>query len=256
MTNILEVDRVSWKAGEKEILKNISFSVRKGAFVGLIGPNGAGKSSLLRCLYRVNQPSSGAVKIFDQDIWKTSAKSAAKKVAVILQEHSEHLGLRVKDVVSLGLTPHKRLFEMDNVKDKEEVLSAIQQVDLERLMQEPYAHLSGGEKQRVMVARAIVQKPQLLLMDEPTNHLDIHYQIDVLKLVQKMGVTVFSSFHDLNLAAAYCDQIVVIHKGELAAVGTPKEVITENMISSIFKTCAVIDEHPLYKSPRITYAYE
>ncbi len=256
MTNILDVDKVCWRAGDKDILRDISFSVKKGAFVGLIGPNGAGKSSLLRCLYRVNKPSSGEVRLFGENIWDISAKHNAKKVAVILQEHSEHLGLRVKDVIALGLTPHKRLFEMDSLSDKEKVDKAISQVDLQSLKHESYAHLSGGEKQRVMVARAIVQNPELLLMDEPTNHLDIHYQIDVLKLVQKMGVTVFSSFHDLNLAAAYCDQIVVIHNGKLAAVGTAEDVITENMISTIFKTCAVVDVHPLHKSPRVTYAYE
>ncbi len=256
MTQILDVNQLSWSAGHKQILRDISFAVEQGSFVGLIGPNGAGKSSLLRCLYRVNQPTSGNVKIFGEDIWQASAKHTAKKVAVILQEHSEHLGLRVRDVVGLGLTPHKKMFELDSAQDKNRIDQAVQSVDLEHLLHEPYAHLSGGEKQRVMVARAIVQNPRLLLMDEPTNHLDIHYQIDVLRLVQKMGVTVFSSFHDLNLAAAYCDKIILINNGELAAVGTPEEVITENMISSVFKTCAVVDTHPLHKSPRVTYAYE
>jgi iron complex transport system ATP-binding protein len=255
MTAILAVNNLGWDAGNRRILDNISFDVEQGSFVGLIGPNGSGKSSLLRCLYRVNQPCRGSVELFGQNIWQHSAKDNAKKVAVILQEHSEHLGLRVKDVVGLGLTPHKKLFTLDSPADKEKISRAIEQVDLTAFSDEPYVHLSGGEKQRVMVARAMVQDPQLLLMDEPTNHLDIHYQISVLQQVQKMGVTIFASFHDLNLAAAYCDRIITIDHGHIVSNGTPEEVLTANMIESVFKTQALVDQHPLYGKPRITYAY-
>ncbi len=255
MTAILSVDSLGWDAGDKTILDDISFEIETGAFVGLIGANGAGKSSLLRCLYRVNRPTRGSVSIFEQNIWQHSARDNAKKVAVILQEHSDHLGLRVRDVVALGLTPHKKLFSLDTDSDLGKIQRAIAQVDLSDFSHEPYAHLSGGEKQRVMVARAIVQDPQLLLMDEPTNHWDIRYQIDVLQQVKNMGVTVLSSFHDLNLAAAYCDTIIALDKGRLVAVGSPAEVLTEDRIAAMFNTRAMIDEHPLHGSPRISYAY-
>lgn len=255
LKNILTVDHLSWSASNKQILKDISFSVKQGSFVGLIGPNGAGKSSLLRCLYRVNQPSAGSIELFGKNIWHHSIKDNARKVAVILQEHSDQMGLRVHDVIAQGLTPHKKLFELDRAADKQKIVDSIELLDLQDLAHEPYAHLSGGEKQRVMTARAMVQSPQLLLMDEPTNHLDVHYQIEILKKIQSMGVTVLTSFHDLNIAAAYCDHILMLDKGQLVAEGKPEDVITEESISSIFKACVVVDQHPIHQHPRITYAY-
>ena len=252
---ILSVDHLSWTVGDKQILNDISFTVKQGSFVGLIGPNGAGKSSLLRCLYRVNEPSTGAIELFGKNIWHHSIKANARKVAVILQEHSDQMGLRVHDVIAQGLTPHKKLFEFDSAADKKKIVDAIEMLDLQTLAHEPYAHLSGGEKQRVMTARAMVQSPQLLLMDEPTNHLDVHYQIEILKKIQNMGVTVLTSFHDLNIAAAYCDHILMIDKGRLVAEGKPETVITEDSISSIFKACVVVDQHPIHRHPRITYTY-
>ena len=252
---LLTVEHLSWQAGGQGILKEISFQIRSGQFVGLIGPNGAGKSSLMRCLYRVNQPSQGHIKLLGQDIWQQSAKQNARQIAVILQEHSEHIGLTVADIVALGLTPHKRLFERDTAADRERVQQILEQIDLYSLRSSLFGHLSGGEKQRVMLARAMVQQPTLLVMDEPTNHLDVHYQIDVLQKVKALNITVLASFHDLNLAAAFCDWLLVLDRGRLVASGSPDEVLTEDLISSVFKTCARVDQHPLHRHPRISYAY-
>lgn len=252
---LLSVSNVSWSAGQAKILDAISFDIEKGGFVGLIGPNGAGKSSLMRSLYRVNKPESGSILFEGQDVWQLSANANARNMAVILQEQSEHLGLSVYEVVALGLTPHKKLFEWDSIEDKKQILRLISENDLEHLSQRLYSNLSGGEKQRVMLARAMVQNPKFLIMDEPTNHLDVHYQVEVLRKVKQLNLTVLASFHDLNLAAAFCDQIIVLNKGQLSAIGKPEEVLTETLLNEVFNTRAFVDKHPIHHHPRITYAY-
>ena len=254
-SHVISVTNLGWDVGNQSILEDISFSVSRGQFVGLIGPNGAGKSSLLRCLYRVNQPSCGRVEIEGRDIWRSSLKENAKKVAVILQENGDYFGLSVKDVVAMGLTPHKSLFSGDSPQDKERVVQALAQVGLQEFEKSAFANLSGGEKQRVMVARAIVQQPQVLLMDEPTNHLDVHYQIEVLQLAKSLGITVLASIHDLNLASAFCDSILLLDKGKLVSSGSPEDVLTQENLLSHFRTKAIVDTHPTSHCPRISYDY-
>ena len=254
-SDLLHVSNISWSASETKILDDISFEIKKGSFVGLIGPNGAGKSSLMRCIYRVNKPDTGSVLFEGQNVWQGSTNENAKNMAVILQEQSEHLGLSVYEVVALGLTPHKKLFEWDTLEDKQQIQNVLKDNDLFDLSHRLYSYLSGGEKQRVMLARAMLQNPKLLIMDEPTNHLDVHYQVEVLRKVKKLDVTVLASFHDLNLAAAFCDQIIVLNKGRLCALGKPEEVLTESLLADVFNTKAFVDKHPIHQHPRITYAY-
>lgn len=254
-TTLLQVNGLSWNVGSKPILSDISFELHQGGFYGLIGPNGAGKSSLLRCLYRVHQNYRGSIQLLGKNISELSFKESASKTAVILQEQSDHLGLTVYEVVALGLTPHKKLLEWDSNVDKAQINQLLLENDLAGLADRLFANLSGGEKQRVMLARAMLQRPQFLIMDEPTNHLDLHYQLDVLKRVKKLNLTVFASFHDLNLAAAYCDQIMVMQKGSLFAHGRPEEVLTESIINQVFNTQVIVDQHPTSGKPRITYAH-
>ena len=259
---MLDIQNISWSVptrdsggGRRRILDRINLRIDEGKFVGLIGPNGAGKSSLMRCVYRVHKPDSGEVFVNGQGIWSLSAKQAARQTAVILQEQSEHMGLTVRDVIAQGLTPHKGLFEMDSQHDVERIDRLIVEMELQAFEKALFANLSGGEKQRVFLARAILQEPRLLVMDEPTNHLDVHFQLEVLRLVKSMPLRVFASFHDLNLAAAFCDELCVIHQGKIVAYGTPQTVLTEDLISEVFRTCCVVDQHPLYGHPRVSYAY-
>lgn len=257
---MLEISDLSWNVRDgrnstRAILNNINFSVSKGKFVGLIGPNGAGKSSLMRCIYRVQKPTHGQVRVCGTDIWQISSKQAAQKTAVILQEHSEHMGLTVRDVVAQGLTPHKALFEFDNAADNDQIDALLRQTELTGLQNSLFSFLSGGEKQRAFLARAILQNPQLLVMDEPTNHLDIHFQLEVLKIVKSLPVTVFASFHDLNLAAAFCDELIVLNEGMLVSQGPPEAVLTEQMIKSVYRTNCIVDRHPVHNHVRISYDY-
>ena len=259
-TPLLNVKNVSWDIGNKTILKKINLTIHEGKFVGLIGPNGAGKSSLLRCLYRFNKPSDGVVEFNSTDIWQLKSDEYAKKVAVVLQETPSQFNLSVFDVIALGLTPHKSLFSSITNIDKQKIIQAINTVGLADHSDQSFESLSGGEKQRALIARAIVQQPQLLIMDEPTSHLDVKYQIQVMELAKSLGVTVFASFHDLNLAAAMCDELVVIKNGEITHSGTPTEVLTENMLGDVFGVCAQVNSHPqLSKAgnsiPHITYFY-
>ncbi len=257
---LLNVKNVSWGIGNKTILKEINLKITTGKFVGLIGPNGAGKSSLLRCLYRFNKPSDGVVEFNNTDIWQLKSDEYAKKVAVVLQETPSQFNLSVFDVIALGLTPHKSLFSSVTNIDKQKITQAINTVGLADHSDQSFESLSGGEKQRALIARAIVQQPQLLIMDEPTSHLDVKYQIQVMELAKSLGVTVFASFHDLNLASAMCDELVVIKNGEITHTGTPREVLTENMLGDVFGVCAQVNNHPqISKSgnsiPHITYFY-
>lgn len=255
MRKLIEVSDLCWRVDGKLVLDKINFSINEGNFVGLLGPNGAGKSSLMRCFYGANKPQGGSIEYEQQDLLKLHPKKRAREIAVILQEHSPFLALKVEEIVTLGLTPHKGLFERETKQDKALIESTLVKLDLHEMRHETYAHLSGGEKQRVMLAKAIVQNPKLLIMDEPTNHLDVHYQIELLTLVKKLGKTVLASFHDLNLAMAYCDYLLIIDHGKINILGSPSDIMSEDLVSSVFNTCALVDKHPLYSHPRISYAY-
>lgn len=257
----LSVDNVSWAAPSSTrgkalpILSNVSLSIDNGKFVGLIGPNGAGKSTLLRTIYRACKPDSGKVLVNGKDIWTLSSKEAARNTAVILQEQNEYMGLTVRDVVAQGLNPHKGLFEWDTHSDRERITSLMLDMELQELQHRPFSIMSGGEKQRAFLARALLQSPELLLMDEPTNHLDIHFQLEVIRKVKALPMTVFASFHDLNLAAAFCDELIVIDHGKIVAQGTPSDILTEDLISKVYRTCSLVDTHPLHGHPRVSFAY-
>jgi iron complex transport system ATP-binding protein len=255
-TELLSVQGVSWCADDQLILDDISFTIAKGSFTGILGPNGAGKSSLLRCLYRYVKPVSGSIKFNQQDIWQQyDAYQYAQDIAVVLQETPTHFNLTVHDVVALGLLPHKGLFTREQPRDRQKIECAIKQVGLADKTLQNFEHLSGGEKQRALIARAIVQSPSLLIMDEPTSHLDVRYQIQVIELAKSLGITVITSFHDLNLASAMCDQLLVLDKGKLVEQGTPQEVITSEMLSNVFGVCAQVSVDAQHKVPHISYFY-
>lgn len=256
VTELLSVQHVSWHADNQLILDDISFAINKGSFTGILGPNGAGKSSLLRCLYRYIKPDSGSVKFNQQDIWQQyDAYQYAQDIAVVLQETPTHFNLTVYDIVALGLLPHKGLFTREQSSDRQKIDCAIKQVGLVEKTLQNFEHLSGGEKQRALIARAIVQSPSLLIMDEPTSHLDVRYQIQVIELAKSLGITVIASFHDLNLASAMCDQLIVLNKGKLVEQGTPQEVITSEMLSNVFGVCAEVSVHSQHNVPHISYFY-
>ncbi|MDP2559713.1 ABC transporter ATP-binding protein [Psychrobium sp. 1_MG-2023] len=251
---LLQVSNLCWAVANKNILNDITFNVKQGEFIGIIGPNGSGKTSLLRTLYRYTKPSSGCITLAEKDIWQLNAAKAAKAIAVVPQAPSS-LPYSVFDVVKMGLTPHKGLFEPETADDLELVSQALTQVDLVHLATSCFDDLSGGEQQRTLIARAIVQRGQLLIMDEPTNHLDIHYQIDLLNRVKNLGETVIASLHDLNIASAFCDRLILLNKGHIIAQGTPDEVLLPALISQVYNVKVTTTTHPDHQHPHLLFHY-
>ncbi|OLU28197.1 histidinol phosphatase [Pseudomonas sp. PA15(2017)] len=254
----LNIEGLSWAVDTRSreprwLLSAIDLYVDEGEFVGLIGPNGSGKTSLLRCAYRSTQPASGRLELDGEDLWRRSPRWSAQRIAVVLQEFPQEFGLTAGDIAAMGRTPHKGLLDGDTPEDARVVAQALQQVGLGSRVDHAFATMSGGEKQRVLLARALVQQPGLLILDEPTNHLDPRYQLELLQHLRSLGLSTLASFHDLNLAAAFCDRLYVIDEGRLIVSGTPSEVLTAELLQQIFGVEALVDNHPLHGYPRITW---
>ncbi len=240
----LEVEAVSWGVAGARIVREVSLSCPPGSLVGLIGPNGSGKTSLLRCIYRVLRPDAGLVRLDADEVWRLSARQAARRIGVVLQEHGGEFDFSVREMVLMGRAPHKALFERDSAEDVRLADEALRKVDMLAFAERSFATLSGGEKQRVLVARALAQQPRLLVLDEPTNHLDIRYQLEALDLVRGLGVTTIAAMHDLNLAALYCDRLYVLKAGALVASGAPEAVLTAELIQAVYGVRAEVAPHP------------
>ncbi|MGG2056698.1 heme ABC transporter ATP-binding protein [Lysinibacillus pakistanensis] len=252
----LEARQVSYSIQDQRILHEVSMQIREQQFVGLIGPNGSGKSTLLKNMYRLLKPENGTVLLNEQDIFKQSSKNIAKNLAVVSQETPVLFDFTVHDLVSMGRTPHKKLLELDQERDFQIVKDALNQTGITHLEKRSFSSLSGGEKKRVMVARALAQQAQILILDEPTNHLDIQHQLQLMDLIQTLHLTVVAALHDLNIAAMYCDQIYVLQQGQIVCSGTPEEVLTPALLQDVFGVYADIQTHPLTGKPYLTYVSE
>ena len=231
---------VCWRPRKNQpfLLSPVSFEVYPGRVLGVIGPNGAGKSTLLRMIYHYQKPTSGQILVDGQDLWGMSAKVAARKVAAVLQEQPGAFGLSVRDIVALGRTPHRSGLSSEGAKDAEIIDAAIYRMQLEALVARDFDTLSGGGRQRVMVARALAQQPQVLVMDEPTNHLDIRHQLEILSLIRSLGLTIVVSLHDLNMAADVCDAILLLKDGHCQGFGSADDVLSEQPVSDTFSVTA------------------
>lgn len=261
---IVQINNLSWYVDQQPILDDISLSISQGKFVGVIGVNGSGKTSLLRCIYRYLKPTAGEVLINGNNIWQQRGVDIAQHVAVVSQNKSP-MPLQVQDVIAMGLIPHKKLFEVNTQQDKTSINGVIKQLDLWHLRDHDFETLSGGEQQRVLLARAIIQlqgtrqetlAQQLLIMDEPTNHLDIHYQIDLLTRVKGLGVSVIASLHDLNIASEFCDELILIDHGKIICHGTPNDVLEPSLISDIYQVNVDVIKHPKHNGPHLLFSGE
>ncbi|CAM3594897.1 ABC transporter ATP-binding protein [Parendozoicomonas haliclonae] len=249
----LQVQKLCWSVNGRQILDSISFVLEPGSFTGLAGANGAGKTSLLRCIYRACRPDSGHVLFEGQDVWQLSARENARQMAVVLQEHHGDFGLTVRDVVAMGLIPHRNVMGWESAAEKQQIVEALEQVNLGDKARQSFISLSGGEKQRALIARALVQKPRLLILDEPTNHLDINYQLEMLQLARDSGITVLASIHDLNIAAQFCDRLLVLNHGRLVADDNCRSVFSSGVLEQAFNLHSHVDDHPVTGSPRISF---
>lgn len=249
----IRTEGVTASLGGEQILKGISLDANAHEMVGLIGPNGSGKSTLLKCIYRVLAPSGGAVYLGAKQLSEYSVRESAKRVAVLAQHNYYNFEFSVQDVVLMGRSPHKRSMERDNSNDYEIVADALKTVGMEHFAKRSFSTLSGGEQQRVILARALAQQTPCLILDEPTNHLDIKYQLELMDIVKGLGRTVICAVHDLNIGAMYCDRLFAIKDGEVVTSGTPREVITPEFIRTLYdvEATVIVDDdglqHVLYR---------
>jgi iron complex transport system ATP-binding protein len=247
----LELRELCVDIAGRRIVSGISLRVADGGFAGLLGPNGSGKSTILKAIYRVHRPVSGRVLVNGSDLHQMRPRLAARRVAVVAQENLIDFGFTVREMVMVGRTPHKGPFDRDDGDDRAIVQDAMDRTGCADLAGRTFLSLSGGEKQRVLIARALAQGADHLILDEPTNHLDIRYQISVLELVAGLGVTVLAALHDLNLAALFCDTVHVLAEGSLIAAGTPADVITPENVRAAYGADVLIIDHPDTGTPQL-----
>lgn len=241
----LRVDGVRVELAGTRLVHEVGLRAAPGQVVGLIGPNGSGKSTLLRCVYRVLRPAGGAVRLGGDDLHALTPREAARRVAALTQEHSAEFDFTVAEVVAMGRLPHRRGLAGSDAADERRCAEAMRRVGVEHLAGRGFLNLSGGEKQRTLIARALVQEPRLLVLDEPTNHLDVAHQLEVLALAREAGPTVLTALHDLNLVAAHCDLLYVLRAGRIVASGPPEEVLRPELLAEVFGVRATPVRHPV-----------
>ena len=244
----LTINGVDCYYGSTKVLESVSFKVQNGDFVGVIGPNGSGKTTLLRCICGVLKPKTGVVLIDNYDIGSLTRREIAQHIAVVPQESYVGFNFKVLDVVLMGRNPHIKTFGSESKKDLEVVYRAMKLTGILHLADRFITDISGGEKRRVIIARALAQEPNVLLLDEPTIHLDINHQIEIMDLLKKLcskkELAIIAVFHDFNLASKYCDKILMLSNGRIISLGSPEEVITENNIQKVFNVKVFIERHP------------
>ncbi|OJF93912.1 ABC transporter ATP-binding protein [Alkalibacterium sp. 20] len=231
----LTVENVSVSIASQQIIQDISLHVSQNQFVGLIGPNGCGKSTLLKSVSKILEPDRGIIMLDDDNVQELSNKQLAKKMGVVGQFNQVNFDFSVRQMLLLGRSPHKGLMERDNAVDHEIVEKVIRQMDLGKLADRSFLSLSGGEKQRVILGRTLVQQPKFLVLDEPTNHLDIKHQLSILKTVSALPIGVLAALHDLNLASRFTDYLYAMKDGRIIKEGTPEEVLTEAVIKELYE---------------------
>jgi iron complex transport system ATP-binding protein len=244
---------VSWSVKGTVIVDGIHLHGRQGEITGLLGPNGSGKTTLLRAIARLSKPDRGVVHLGGTDLATLRRRDLARTLAVVQQHAGTDLDVTVLDVVLLGRTPYRSALQGDSIQDRALALDALEQVDMVDFAARKWATLSGGEQQRVHLARALTQQPALLVLDEPTNHLDIAHALSLLALVRHAGLTTIAALHDLNLAAMFCDHLVVLHHGRVVASGAPKDVLTPELLHEVYDVKAEVARHPQSGRPLLTF---
>ncbi len=253
----LSIENISFSySDDVPTLHDVSFPVHKGEFLSLLGPNGSGKTTLLRLLDRILLPQTGTITLGDRKLTSFTRSELAKQIAFVPQDANMQFPFTVLEIVLMGRSPHTRGSMFESAHDRTIALEMLRTTDSEHLAHHPITNLSGGERQRVFIARALAQQPTVLLLDEPNAHLDIAHQLDIFDLIKRLnvqtGLTVISVSHDLNLAAAYSDRIGMLVCGELVALGTPDEVLTEQNIFDAFHARVIVDRNPSAQAPRVS----
>ena len=252
----VEVKKLTHRYENNPVLENISFSVPKGGFFVIIGPNGSGKTTLMKLIAGIQKPSKGEIKILGKPLARFTRKSLAQTIALVAQMASVEFPFTVEEVVLMGRSPHKGLLGLDSRSDLEIARQCMAFTEVEHLAQRKLDQLSGGEQQRVFIARAICQGPEIILLDEPTAALDLAHQVKVMDLMEKLqserGVTIVMVSHDVNLAAIYGNFLLLLKEGKIVSLGSPSEVLTYETLEKAYGCTLLVDESPLGRFPRVT----
>ena len=253
---LLRIEGIDFKYESTQILDRVTFEAKSGEFLGVMGPNGSGKTTLLKCLTRVLKPHRGTVLIDRQDITLLSRKEIAQTMGVVPQSSEINFAFTVFDIVLMGRTPHITGFKLESEKDYEITRKALELTHTSHLSERTFDQLSGGEKQRVIIARALAQEPRILLLDEPTIHLDIGCQVEVLNLVRTLckqrEMVLIAVLHDLNQASQFCDRLILLNDGKIVSVGTPEIILTSENIRKTYNVDVLLSRNPVTNALYVT----
>ncbi|MGF7046754.1 iron complex transport system ATP-binding protein [Paenibacillus sp. DS2015] len=256
---MIQVNDVGKSYGNLAVLQDVNWTVQEGEWWGIIGPNGSGKSTLLQLISGVEKMTSGDITIKGKDIKGYSRKVLSQMMAVLEQDGLPAMDYPVRDVLEMGRFPFQDWLGRDQVDHADILIEGIMaRLELLELSDRSVAELSGGQRQRVALGKVMAQEPQILLLDEPTTFLDIHYQLQFMELVANWransGITVIAVLHDLNLAAQFCDKLLVLQEGQIAGMGTPQDILTESRIQDVYEVDPVIVNHPDIEVPQVLLA--
>ncbi len=255
MERFLELENVKAGYGSRVVLPALSLEMEKGGFAGIIGPNGAGKSTLLRTASGVLPPRAGAVRFQGQDLYRIPPRSRARRLAFVPQDSRISFSFTAAEVVMMGRYPYWGRFSSGGRQDREIVRRALELTDTLPLENRDIGELSAGERQRVIIARALAQEPELLFLDEATAHLDLGHQTGIFDLLRRLNrekkLTIISVSHHLNVAAEYCHQLFLLAAGTLTAAGTPEEVLREEIIARVYRTRVKVEKNPVTGKPYV-----
>jgi iron complex transport system ATP-binding protein len=255
MSEFFNIDNINGGYHKYQVLKNVSFQIKEGEFLGIIGPNGSGKSTLLRTLSQYLKPSSGIVLYRDNDLYTMAQNEIARDFAFVPQDTVFNFSFTVWEIVLMGRIPYLRRMQSETRQDFEKAKEAMRITDTLKLNDRQVNELSAGERQMVIIAKALAQEPKALFLDEPTSHLDIGHQVQILNLLkelnQKQKITVIIVLHDLNLASEYCDRILLLNNGSVHKIGEPQRVLTYQTIEEVYKTLVIVNKNPITGNPHI-----
>jgi iron complex transport system ATP-binding protein len=253
----LEIKGVDAYYGSKKVLEGVDFTAPTGELLGIIGPNGSGKTTLLRTVARILKPRTGTILLDGTAVVQMKDKEFSQRFAAVPQDTSIHFEFSALDVVLMGRNPHLGRLELESERDIEIARRSMEVTNCWPLAERPVTELSGGERQLVIIARALTQEPKVLLLDEPTSHLDINFQIEIMELLKRLtaqeGLIIVAVIHDLNLAAQFCDRLVLLRNGQIIAMGAPHAVLTAANIKIAFGADVIVKRHAVtnqcYVSP-------
>lgn len=256
MKTALNVEHLSHRYGRARVLTQVSFNIRQGVFCIVIGPNGSGKTTLMKIISGTEKAGTGQVALLDRPLAEYSRKDLARTIAFVPQTMTVDFPFTVREIVLMGRSPHQGALGLERGKDLAVTAEAMAFTGVEHLADRKIDQLSGGEQQRVFIARAICQNPRIIMLDEPTAALDLAHQIRIMDLMEQLknekGVTVIMVSHDVNLAAMYGDHLLLLKDGEILTQGSPEAVLTYASLEKAYGCLLIVDESPLGKFPRVT----